>query len=214
MHYSTNHGSPREGARREAFSLIEVLAILAVIVVLVGLTLGITQSVTTRKAETKARADLEVLALALEAYRAQGRDYPWVPEPALAGTTPRSEAGTALLRALLGYRSLDPARPELLVRGSFLSDELLNYGGGPEWKGVGDPGSAFAVDPWGRPYLYLYRPSYPRSESAWRRDGFLLLSAGPDGEVFLPPDALRTGLFDRAAYEAHPANADNITWNR
>lgn len=211
---SSHDHTGRTCFRLRGFTLIEVLATLAVILILAGLTLGLAGLVSAKRAETRARADLEALALALENYRAQARDYPWVQSPAAVGGVPQPEPASALLRALLGFRPTDPGRPALLVRGHFLQEELLAYEGGSFVPGSGvDPGAAFPVDPWGNPYLYIYNPSYPRSESDWVRPGFILLSAGPDGEVFLPQETFGTGLLDLEAYGNHPANRDNIEWN-
>lgn len=195
------------------FSLVELLAVLALIVTLVGFTLGLTTGVFSRKAETRAISDLATLSQALERYRAKAQDYPWVGTAPLLGSRPNPAGGTALLRTLLGYRSVDPARPHLIVQGDFLPVDQFDFGDRSFEPGE-DPGTAYLQDPWGNPYVYVYNPSYPKSESQWRHPGYLLLTAGPDGELSLPGEVQTTGIIDSPLYESNPVNADNLVFQR
>lgn len=208
--YSPSFEMPnRRTHSTRGFSLVELLAVLALIVILVGFTLGLTTGVFTRNAETRAQSDLILISQALESYRAQAGDYPWVGDPPVQGNQPNAEGTQALIRALLGFRSVDPARPQLRVQGNFLAVENLDFGDQPLAPGE-DPGSAYPLDPWGNPYVYLYNPSYPKADSRWRYPGFLLYSAGPDGQIDLPGDVEQTGIVDFSAYESNPVNLDNL----
>ena len=196
---------------RCGFSLIEILAVLAIVVILVGLTLGLATGVFSEKAETRAEADLMLIAQSLERYRAKAGDYPWVGVPPVEGNRPNGKGINALIRSLMGFRAVDPARPQLRVGGDFIQANLLDFGASGYNADSGtDPGPAFPVDPWGNPYVYVYNPTYPKSSSQWTLPGYILLSAGPDGWVSLPGDVLQTGQVDRESYAADPVNGDNL----
>lgn len=69
------------------------------------------------------------------------------------------------------------------------------------------------LDPWGNRYIYLYKNVLPNQARKWKRDGFLLFSAGPDGQVkFLAgtEPALTGDLLDLGAGAAARVNDDNI----
>ncbi len=201
----------RHSHARSGFSLIEILAVLAIVVILVGLTLGLATGVFAKRAETRAEADLMLIAQSLERYRTKAGDYPWVGIPPVQGNQPNGDNTAALLRSLLGYRSVDPTRPQLRVEGNFIQANLLDFGeSGYDANGNTDPGTTFPVDPWGNPYLYLYNPTYPKASSEWSRPGYILLSAGPDGLASLPGNVIQSGQVDKDAYAADPVNADNL----
>ena len=205
----------RDAVRADAgFTLVELLAVMAILLLLIGLTIGLTSGVSAKRSEARAQADLAAIAQALEKCHASIGDYPWVGTSPLNGGAVSSRGSAEMLRTLAGHRSVDPDRPQLRRNTVFLDLNALEYDGGSyDPNGDVDPGGAFPVDPWGNPYLYLYNPSYPKSSSAWRNPGYILLSAGPDGEISLPgANVNRTGLVDTDAYEADPVNADNVVF--
>ncbi len=197
---------------REGFTLVEMIAGLGIIVILAGLTIGISAGVAAKRAEARVDADLAVIALGLDRFRSKVGDYPWVGDEPGGGSNLSSAGAAALLRALTGYRSVDPDRPQLLRNTLYLDATALRYGGADyDPNREMDPAGAYPVDPWGNPYLYLYNPAYPRGRSAWRNPGYILLSAGPDGRMVLPSTARTTGIVDAESYAREPDNADNIT---
>lgn len=69
------------------------------------------------------------------------------------------------------------------------------------------------IDPWGNRYIYLYKNVNAVDARRWKRDGFLLFSAGPDGQVkFLTgtQPALTGDLLDLGTSAAARVNDDNI----
>ena len=70
-----------------------------------------------------------------------------------------------------------------------------------------DPSFANAfLDPWGNRYIYFYKDTL--KQARWKRNGFILLSAGPDGKVKFKDAASReTG---DAIDATDPVNRDNI----
>ena len=166
---------------RRAFTLLELLAVLAIIGALAGLMLGVGSHVFARAKRTRAEGELATLASALETYRRRHGDYP------------RTADAAALLQALMGRR--DPAnRPITAPAVIDLAHFAVTAGADPHR----DP-TARLVDPWGNPYHYAYRTLTP-----WENSGFILQSAGPDGVIYRP---LLPGGFIAIA---HPDNADNV----
>lgn len=200
-----------ERGRGRGFTLIELLAVMAILAVLAGLTFGIARIVSVRREEARAQADLQVMQTGLEAYRSRAGDYPWVGDAPVVGEKPAPAGAEALLRALTGFRAVDPARPATLKAGQYLDTARLRYGGAGYDPNVGgDPAGSWPEDPWGNPYVYLYNVTYPKARSGWKNPGYLLLSAGPDGKLALPAAVVASGTIDLAAYAAEPVNEDNV----
>ncbi len=176
----------RRGGRREkvhAFTLVELLAVLAIVTVLASLVMAGGRRATEAGKVAQTKAQLAALSAALETYRRAHGDYP------------RTAEGAALLQALAGRRG--PGGETVAARG------LIDLAHFPT-AGDADPRvdvSAELIDAWAQPYVYAYKTGAP---AAWRRVGFVLYSCGPDG-AHRPP-AAGTGDVDATASE----NADNL----
>ena len=113
-----------------AFSLIELLVVVAVVGILAALTLSISAGARERAAQERASAELAVIATALEQYRAAYGAYPQV-----------NDDGVGLLSALSGRLTPSGAGDN---RRPFLTLDGLSV----------DEGGTRLVDPWERPYFY------------------------------------------------------------
>lgn len=163
-----------------AFTLLEVMTVLGVIVILAAVSIGTTaQSLRNRAHRLRAQADLTVIAVAVEAFRRHHGEYP------------RTAAPSDLFAALAGRRSVTntPITPPGRI---FLEPDGLTWA--PLSSGAGE---AVALDPWGNPYRYVHAPG-----PGWRAPGFVLYSAGPDGTA----GSHATG----AVPGVTPADADNV----
>jgi len=225
--------SERGGDRRRAFTLVEVLVVIALIVTLAGLVLGVMSGVQRRAEVARAEGELAVLAQALEQYRAAYGDYPWVLRHAVEGDDALINS-QRLYQALMGHRSPigdkvlrggvlqvreDPlASSAPAERRSFVNPGDLTVGKGgeiispqstPDFSMAGSFFEQCFYDPWGHPYLYLYRAE--SSPSAWRSPGFVLFSLGPDGEAGSVDGALPVAADGRRT-TGNPDNgaADNV----
>lgn len=89
------------------FTLIELLVVIVIIGVLAGLTINISAGARARAATDKARAELAVLAAALESYHASRGQYP------------QTTSGASLLDALVGPGT---PRPFITVAAFTLSE--------------------------------------------------------------------------------------------
>jgi len=196
-------GQPRSRARarrqsprpRAGFTLLELLAALAVVAILAGLVLTAGRRSLESGKIARARAELAVLAAALENYRAQLGDFPRVAADG-GGADPAS--GRELYAALHGRRGplagAAPLVPSRRALGDFsrLTPAVAS--------GAGDITPNAWLDPWGRPYHYAYR----EPAAGWTNSGFVLYSSGPDGR---DDPALLPGGFSALA---RPENADNV----
>ncbi len=158
------------------FTLIELLAALAIVGILTAIVLGGGGRANEVGKIAKAKAEIAALSAALETFRRQHGDYPRVDDSAM------------WLHSLVGERD-----------GRSLIDlAQFTVGGGVDPR---VDASARLIDPWGQPYFYFYKTG---ADAAWKANGFVLYSAGPNGVHVLPnPD---TGFFD----PLHVDNADNV----
>ncbi len=183
------------------FTLVELLLVMAVLAILASMGFGVASGVSDARARTRVRAELAVLAQALEQFKLRHGDYP----PAAA--EPLSGANAAdLLAALTGGKRLradgsgghtlepaDPAAPALL------DPAVMETAKGAD----GNP--MVFLDPWGQPYCYLYAPG----SAGWENFGYLLLCHGPDGETVFATTVVDTGLLG-AGFTDVPENRDTI----
>ncbi len=198
--------SPRD--RRRAFTLIELLTVIAIIGVLAGITFGVVRGVQNRAAISQCRTELAALAAALESYKRQYGDYPQVGSGVWTGLTSNE---TRLLQGLLGKRgplgAPIPGRLFVDVAKFSLSSTLdpLN---------VANQDSVKIQDPWGRDYFYFYK------SAGWAAPSYVLLSTGPDGFAFgtsptpTTSNLLNTNGTIRSTASADAGAADNIYANQ
>jgi len=155
---------------RKGFTIIELLAVIAVIAVLAGIVLRVRDGARERAQRDRAEGELAAMAQALEAYRATFGDYPWG----------QGDDALVLARALQGDilpdgRAPREVRPLLdLQRFVFGDPETLE-----PFPADASPSRAVLLDPWGQPYRYRYRSD--KDDAAWQRRGYVLLSTGPSG---------------------------------
>lgn len=167
----------------DAFTLIELLAALAIVAALAGLLIGGGRRAVEMGKSAKTKAELATLAAALDTYKRAHGDYP------------RTASGAQFLQALVGRRGPggEPIAGRMLL-------ELAHF----TVADAADPradANAELLDAWGTPYVYAYKTAAPL---AWRRSGFVLYSNGPDGAH--QPPATGTGYIDEAA----AGNVDNL----
>jgi prepilin-type N-terminal cleavage/methylation domain-containing protein len=181
---------------QRAFTLIELLTVISIIGILSAITFGVVQGVRERAAVSQAKAELAVLAQALEAYKLQYGDYPQTGAavndqspftPSGESTASDTDGPGILFNALTGKRG-PLASSNIVTNGrAYVEISRLSF---QETKSEALPrpgavqvANAF-LDPWGNRYLY-----YNKTGLSWVRAGYILLSAGPDGLVAQPTSA-------------------------
>jgi type II secretory pathway pseudopilin PulG len=165
---------------RGAFSLVELMGVLALAAVLAALSIGAASASSRRASVSRARSELCAIASALETYRLAFGDYPRTSDPAI------------LLRPLVG--KMGPTQAALAGRCCI---EMTRFTTIADLDPFTDPAAQLS-DPWGQPYFYAYR-----SGSEWTRPAYVLFSSGPDG---IHAELLSGGRTDELA----PANLDNV----
>lgn len=183
----------QQRAARRAFTLIELLAVLAIVAILTSIVLGSGRRASEAGKAARARAELAALSTALESYKLQHGDYP------------RTADNATLVRSLLGQ--LGPTGVPLAPAGrAEIETAKFTFALAANLAAPVDPfanSAALVVDPWGQPYRYAFK-----SASPWTNPSCVLYSVGPDGAD--SPALLAGGFADTAA----TANADNLYANR
>jgi len=176
-----------------AFTLLEVVAAIALVAILAGIALGSIQGTLQRTGIARARIELSALARALEEYKRRHGDYPrsrpgaGLTAPEVAGSELETADGSAVLfAALTGWPG--PTGPiDAPGRGPALIDPSKFARQATSSAGTTTAANAF-IDPWGNRYRYHYpgaSRALPGVERALSAPGpaYVLFSAGPDGVI-------------------------------
>jgi prepilin-type N-terminal cleavage/methylation domain-containing protein len=204
-----------------AFTLIELLTVIAVIAILTTIGLGSIRGVKERANIARARSELVALVTALEEFKRLYGDYPQTGEFIQAPATPVGQSptmpngtgpGTQTAQAKLfnaltgvygprGFGNSDRLNgPNLLDVGKFtINGSLLNTFLVPVSNTPNPPSkpeqNVSLLDPWGRRYLYYYKNA--RNPNQWQATGYVLYSAGrvvAANGTQTPPITVTTGL--------------------
>jgi prepilin-type N-terminal cleavage/methylation domain-containing protein len=200
---------------QQGFTLIELLMVIAVILILAGITFSISRGVQNTQARSKAKAELATISLAIEQFKSRYGDYPWHQ----GGGGNSTDNNKMLLYALTGRMVLaDPSpadntteiaaieitdqaqidkNPKFLDESKFSTTQTGQF-------------STNLLDPWGNPYIYRYK--WDSSPEAWDVFGFHLYSTGPKGSaantVIKTKINSSSGIFDNDFRDV--ANAEGI----
>lgn len=197
--------------------------VIAVILILAGITFGISRGVQNAQARAKAKAELAVISQALETFKSKYGDYPWVGVSNVSGNDELRNAAHGLMKTLVGWQAVDGTQAggsnslgQTFTRGDSILD-VSHLSLSRDWPTgsteTSPSGDIYFVDPWGNPYVYIYKD---RSEHTlgtaggpWSRFGYILFSLGADG-------AASSSGIDENSGEILPAfrdadeNIDNI----
>ena len=178
--------------------------VIAVILILAGITFGISRGVQNAQARAKAKAELAIISQSLEQYKSVNGDYPWVngkPEEfakALMGWKEFDQSGSSV-------NYIDKANVPSKGPRAFIDPKKLSYSGILPTESNEMPTNLKFTDPWGNEYIYKYRISAP-IDSAWENFGYVLYSIGSDSShVAVSSD----GILD-VTLRQNPQNVDNI----
>ena len=170
--------------RQQGFTLIELLMVITVILILAGITFGISRGVQNAQARSKAKAELATISQAIEQFKSRYGDYPWHQ----GGGGDSTDNNKMLLYALTGRMVLaDPSPTDNIIEIAVIeiTDET-QIDKNPKFL----DDSKFSttktgqlttnlLDPWGNPYIYWYK--WDNSPDAWDVFGYHLYSTGPKG---------------------------------
>lgn len=211
--------TPLRGSRASSskgFTLIELLMVIAIVLILAGITFGISRGVYNAQSRAKAKAELATIAQAIEQYKLKYGDYPWHDAdegsyPSTSGEVTSSMLMYALTGRLTTERQADGTIDVQLVNRALNDDQVEKN---PSFidptkfstSGTDNDPEAF-LDPWGNPYRYIYK-----SEDApedWEIFGFHLYSKGGDSEEVEALINMTSGVIDDN-YRDSDNNIDNI----
>ncbi|MEO5958317.1 MAG: prepilin-type N-terminal cleavage/methylation domain-containing protein [Opitutaceae bacterium] len=210
--------------RSHAFTLLELLVVIALIAVLASFTFGVIRSSKQGANLARARAELSHLVQALEDYKRHYGDYPQTGPSAANSQRVTGTAGPGLntaaarlFNALIGVYGPTNFNtrlngPKLVDIGKLAVERPLATAtfavasGSPPTK---TPENNAFLDPWGNRYLYFYKAVTPGGGAPpqWNAPSFVLYSAGPDGAATTLPNAL--GIFSGTT-QTTGDNADNV----
>jgi type II secretory pathway pseudopilin PulG len=138
----------------DAFTMVELLIVMAVIIVLAGLILTTTGYVQKKAARSRTEAEIAAISAALESYRADNGIYPTSPETDALKANSTSDpsvyvnASKYLYIAISGDTDGNPVTPD--NGRNYMADSLK-----PNMLGPNPPGSGTYVrDPFGNSYGY------------------------------------------------------------
>jgi prepilin-type N-terminal cleavage/methylation domain-containing protein len=156
------------------FSLMEMLVVVALIVILAGLTIAGLAFVNEKVARNKATVQIKLLESAIQDYDADNRKFP-------ASDDATGEKGSEVLFKALyqdGFDAKSSGSTDSKIYLPDLDPTLNKEGkGGQQWirAGVGGANSQI-IDPWGHPYLY-------RTGKDAKNVDFDVWSKGKDGKT-------------------------------
>lgn len=215
-------------ASRSAFTLVEILVVMAILLVLMAASIKIVGGVRTVAYRSKTEGHLNLLASALTSYRADFGDYPWVEE---------GKEEINLYRSLIGNRSAQGAFTIVLQQNqtalvaapdpfaakagkAYVDLGTLVIGSLGKTADENDAGESAQpnlpatrdsvadhvfIDSWGSPFTYRYK-RVSDSGKSWKANKYVLFSRGANADSKgVPAD----GLIDSTWKETEEA-ADNL----
>ena len=179
-------------SKTQAFTLIEIMAVIVVLMVLLGLILSVASYVNRKIAAARTQSEIQILILAIENYKLDTGAYP-TSSVARVGSTAVMTTAITLTNSALLYSQLTSPKVYLQFRPSQLGSNIT----------LGSIPSRAIMDPWGTPYNYVRtRPARPLNTG--------LVSTATTGQVNLI-------TFDLWSYGPDLANGgvDDVTnWQR
>ena len=165
------------------FTLIELLMVISVILILAGITFGISRGVQNAQARTKARAELATIAQAIEQFKSRYGDYPW-------HKSGETDTNKTLLYALTGrlvIKDPDPNDDISEIEAILITDEnqikrnpiFLDETKFATTQTNGE--TTNLLDPWGNPYMYWYK--WDDNPNSYEMFGYHLYSTGARGKT-------------------------------
>ncbi|MDP3850279.1 MAG: type II secretion system protein GspG [Luteolibacter sp.] len=160
-----------------AFTLIELMAVITIIVILAGLVVGGMGYVNEKQAREKAKVQIALLSKAIEEYKLDNGNYPTPAGTSATDVKHKNGTGNTYLLYKLLYLDGAATNPP----GKIYLPELDPINNKQGWI-TGSGTSITIVDPWGQPYRYRVAvlSNGTKNPSAQNPD-FDLWSIGKDG---------------------------------
>lgn len=158
------------------YTLVEVLVVLAVILILAGISFGTAAGIQSARMKSIAKAEIALMTQSLSRFHTEFGDYPI--------TEGEENNAVTLSKALLGWKVFqgNPVRmvdrTDIQTGGvkAFIELSKILYEGNLPNSDKIIPSNVKFIDPWGQAYVYAYKES-----KEWDNYSFVLYSKGPDG---------------------------------
>jgi prepilin-type N-terminal cleavage/methylation domain-containing protein len=203
--------------KRAGLTLVELIVVMAIMAILLTIAVNVYITRVTLAKVAAARATIDQLEVAVAIYQVDVGEIPpsysgtALPPSAPDNTSlPYDEGCGYLFTALTRSLSGDMLNPlTLLWRGPYIdipSEKLGDISGTPlsmydDTSGLASPEKQI-LDPWGNPYTYIRHQDYDTlggtevpdaasrtvAETYYNANGFQIVSRGPNGETFDPPN--------------------------
>lgn len=175
------------------FTILEVLVSLSLIFLFLGFGTSTYHYAQLYRERAQARSEMEKIGSYLDVYRNENGDYPWGFQDC-SDPFGRLKSGFTLYAALTGKRNV---RGDLIRNDNriFHTEALLEA----EFSIQKEGGQGVIVDPWGNPYVYLYRRTSvdPLLVPDWPHASYILISLGPKGCIEKETDKAKLILPDQ-----------------
>jgi len=157
------------------YTLVEVLGVLAVIVILAGITFGTVAGIQSARLKSIAKAEIALITQSLSRFHTKYGDYPI--------TKGEENNAITLSKALLGWKVFQGNPVQMVDRKnvppegvtSFIDLSKILYKGNLPLFETLIPNNVQFIDPWGQPYVYAYKET-----KEWDNFFFFFYSKGPD----------------------------------
>lgn len=207
--------------KRRAFTLVEILVVISLIVLLASMTFALAGPVKNSIFTTKAKSQIQKISLALNEFKSKYGEYP------MASGSGDDEWAQVLIDAMRGDKILVRRNGRISMvayNDGRASAEAVPFLALSEFEldEEGDPDKATKIlDPWENLYQYRYNTlTGGKLGSQWDAPTFLLISAAADyndplsNDDFFTGDMEKTGLFEtdssNANYYYEDTRADNL----
>ncbi len=167
--------NPRSG--RPAFTLIELMAVITIIVILAALVIGSLGFVQDKQARSKAKVQIELLSKGLEDYKLDNGTY-----PPTANSTDGKGYSDDLFTALFFDSDKDGTGPPSDTDQKIYIADLDPTAGKQGWTVAPASATSTILDPWGLEYRYRTAVNASgTANSSTQNPDFDLWSVGKDG---------------------------------
>lgn len=216
-----NTNLPHTNRLRGAFTLIEVLIVIAIIALLAAVSTKVYDSVSQSQDRAKAVTDIAAMATALETFKGMYNDYPRINAKSNGVVAMRDFYKCILGKTFMRLRGDQISLVD--IQGARDYKPLLDVGilriGDPKNPDSTDPvnydsPNVCVLDPWGNPYMYYYDSSLVAgSLGQWESSNFILMSKGMDGQETEVNSMYSSGILpDENDYRGAKGNVDNIVF--
>jgi len=160
---------------KHAFTLVELLVVMAIIAILISITLGVAGRVSSDGAETKAKGEIAFLQQEIELYRADRGSLP--PSRSVNGTSTLTQDFYDWYEEKYGDGD-----------GTFDEDDRIYDG----TETRTNSNQLYPVDPWGQPYVYIVNANNPFIYFIGSKGPNKQFGTGEGGSVFGDGDDIST----------------------